>query len=373
MHPHFKANHLLPQDIQAHVRGRHTITYTLRSQATLILFVESQNATIPLCLKLWHPFENNIYATSDIDTCNAYTLNGLAFNRRHAPGIYLGIAPVYHFQDQQSIELGKLLTHPQPEQLEKGVRYALVMKRLPQGWRLDNQIHRGNFGSQEDMRFLAKAIAHMHQHLEHAPPHLSELATLQEKWELNKSFFNEAIAQLQHLFPEHDFATPQRMILDTMDTYFRNHSSHFQQRQAFVRRCHGDLKVNNLWLTHTPPYQAQHLLALDCIDFKDEFSYIDPLSDVAMLAMDLETHLTTIQQSGSILDSTPEQLVDLFWQNYLHNTETELQSLIEFYLTEKAMIQVYMCALFEHRYYSSLAYLHIAEKHEHRLRKFSGQ
>lgn len=200
MHPHFTANHLLPQDIQGHVQGRHTITHTLRSQATLILFVESQDAIIPLCLKLWHAFENDIYVTSDIDTCNSYTLNGFAFNRRHAPGVYLGIAPIYHFQDQQSIELGELLTHPQPDQLEKGVLYALVMKRLPQNWRLDHQIHRGNFGTREDMRFLATTIAHMHQNLEHAPPHLGQLNILQKKWNLNKSFSRKPLPSFSTFF-----------------------------------------------------------------------------------------------------------------------------------------------------------------------------
>lgn len=374
MHPHFTANHLLPQDIQVHVRGRHTITHTLRSQATFIIFVESQDAMVPLCLKLWHAFENDIYVTSDIDTCNAYTLNGFTFNRRHAPGVYLGIAPIYHFQDQQSIELGELLTHPQPDQLEKGVLYALVMKRLPQNWRLDHQIHRGNFGTREDMRFLATTIAHMHQNLEHAPSHPGQLSILQEKWNLNKSFFNEAIAQLQHLFPKHDFATPQHMILDTMDTYFRNHSEHFQQRQVFTRRCHGDLKVNNLWLTHTPPHQSQHLLALDCIDFKDEFAHIDPLSDVAMLAMDLGVHLTASWKNAQPFNDTPEQLVDLFLKHYLEHVESSYSNHVwQWYGLEKAIVCTYVNICADGHTQKGMRYLSMALTYANKLQQqFSG-
>lgn len=372
------ANHLLIQpNIHMLVEGVHIVTDTSSSQAALVLFVEPRNKAFPLCFKFWRPFNNDIYATLDIDTCNRYTLEGFYFNRLQAPGIYLGIAPIRAFQDQVYIALGSLLTDPTPEDLEQGVAYALVMKYLPQEWRLDQQIHQRRFGKHADMQILADAIAQMHKYLDPSPSHLKEHAILLEKWKLNKGFFREAITSLQQLFPEQDFISTQHQIIETMDSFLQQYSHRFQARQQYIRRCHGDLKVNNLWiapsyfatssLAYMPfsqdPLRSHQLLALDCIDFKDEFAHIDPFSDIAMLAMDLEAHLLYAQNHGQLLEDTPARLVDLFLGSYFWATGEEPEAILEFYVIEKAMIRTYNCILFENQPNLGILYLSIACKH----------
>ena len=57
-----------------------------------------------------------------------------------------------------------------------------------------------------------------------------------------------------------------------------------QQRKAdgFIRECHGDMHLRNmLWLDGQP-------MAFDCIEFNDTFRWIDVISEVAFLVMDLQ-------------------------------------------------------------------------------------
>ncbi len=58
------------------------------------------------------------------------------------------------------------------------------------------------------------------------------------------------------------------------------------QRRAdgWVRECHGDLHLGNLVLVADEPQ------AFDCIEFSDELRWIDVISDLAFLVMDLAVH-----------------------------------------------------------------------------------
>lgn len=55
-------------------------------------------------------------------------------------------------------------------------------------------------------------------------------------------------------------------------------------RGGRVRECHGDLHLGNIAQIDGLP------TAFDCIEFNDDFRWIDVMSDVAFLAMDLQAH-----------------------------------------------------------------------------------
>jgi len=58
----------------------------------------------------------------------------------------------------------------------------------------------------------------------------------------------------------------------------------FEQRhkQVFIRECHGDMHLRNLaWINNNP-------VAFDCIEFSDELRWIDVMSEIAFLIMDLQ-------------------------------------------------------------------------------------
>ena len=67
------------------------------------------------------------------------------------------------------------------------------------------------------------------------------------------------------------------------DTYARLQPLLAERKaQGFIRECHGDLHLGNI---------TQHdgkIVPFDCIEFNDEFRWIDVINEVAFLSMDLE-------------------------------------------------------------------------------------
>jgi aminoglycoside phosphotransferase family enzyme len=125
--------------------------------------------------------------------------------------------------------------------------------------------------------------------------------------------------------------------------------------------------LTNLWVRSFPvPYFQSKLLALDCIDFKPEFCYIDTLSDVAMLVVDLER-----------LYPRETKLTKRFLHTYLSNMQENLkfvEPLLEYYLTEKAIVCSYVSILFDDQqddqeHELGKKYLQIAHRHAQRLRE----
>jgi aminoglycoside phosphotransferase family enzyme len=115
----------------------------------------------------------------------------------------------------------------------------------------------------------------------------------------------------------------------------------------------------------------RRLLALDCIDFnRTEFYHIDTLSDVAMLAVDIEMWLPywLHVNTGSIPDKKPAQR---FLDHYLflfQDRRNELvESLLAYYMTEKAVVCTFITTLYEKSYDLSLNYLRIAHQCAKRL------
>jgi len=57
-----------------------------------------------------------------------------------------------------------------------------------------------------------------------------------------------------------------------------------RRQTGHVRRCHGDLHLNNIFVQDGRP------VLFDAIEFDDRFAYIDVLYDLAFLLMDLDRH-----------------------------------------------------------------------------------
>lgn len=57
-----------------------------------------------------------------------------------------------------------------------------------------------------------------------------------------------------------------------------------RRQTGFVRRCHGDLHLNNICSIAGKP------VLFDAIEFADSFSYIDVVYDLAFILMDLDSH-----------------------------------------------------------------------------------
>lgn len=366
----------------------------LISPATIVLKVF--NKTGHKCIKLWRPLKNEIYDTVDPNKNNTYTLQGLAFNQKVAPGVYLGIAPIVSdFHDYaRTIKLGSLISKPTEADIQDDKRYALVMRFLNQKWRLDQQIGRHSLPSKDDIKFLALQIADMQEQTQSVSSDHGSLEKLHEKWNLNKKYLKEALNHPSVAKLKNNTKESMPISIDNVDSFaqimeqaLKVYANGFSERSQCLKHCHGDLKTNNLWLIPKvcseigntqknypkPRWRNKQLIALDCIDFNPLFSYIDPLSDAAMLIMDLEELLSSLTKTD-----LPKKCTHMFLEEYLAHAIKDpdtfskgyLKPIMEFYIAEKAIVCAYVSILSDRRPLLGLRYLRIAHSHLNLLSKF---
>ena len=162
---------------------------------------------------------------------------------------------------------------------------------------------------------------------------------------------------------------------------------YFQQRfdQGHIKRCHGDLKATNLWVYPKGirfsrkkefPYFGlkkyhQQLLALDCIDFNPEFCHIDTLSDIAMLAIDIEMHSLDKRYVAEDMDYG-QGFAYYFLNSYLrdYGQDEDAWPLLQYYMTEKAMVCAYVSILYDGLPALGEKYLDIASVYVRQLHGF---
>lgn len=301
----------------------------ISSPTTKIVFTDSKLTNIPICIKVWQRQRIKEDRAKQI----FYLLEGFNYNQRSAPGVYLGIAYLEGLnKDMRTFRRGFLTVMPRKSKLKNG-EYAIVMRDLNRDWRLDNRLYSGRepLASQDGMQFLAKGIVRLHKQAKSSPRKWGLPESIAKKLEFNMRFFEQAVVKLSQ--DDIDMSTYQQIscLLQYAVNYLK---PYFQQRynQGHIKRCHGDLKLTNLWVRPVSKrYLQQQLLALDCIDFNPDFYHIDTLSDVAMFVMDLQTHLT---QEDSFL-------VEVFIDAYIKEMAEDKKSikpLLKYYIVEKAMV-----------------------------------
>lgn len=339
------------------------------SYATHVIFPAAPHENI--CLKLWVHGDDELYNLRNNAICNGYLLEGLDFNRQFAEGVHVGIVQVIE-QEKEKLLCGPVIEHPVIDQLDINKPYALMMRRLPASARLDHRLSR--LGACGGVDFLARSIAAMHEQLYPSSQADKSLKYIPEKLALNTKLFERA---LNRLVQEEFNIEPYRRINDLMIEAQKNLDWLFERRVegGFIKRCHGDLKTANLWLephdTSSPNQSSHRLLALDCVDFNPKFCHIDILSDISMLAVDLEMRLPRFLRTtgaNKYSRSRDKSFLGMYLQ-YLKERHLQVESpwytwpLLEYYMTEKAMVRSYMSILYDGLPTLGKKYLRVALNH----------
>lgn len=152
--------------------------------------------------------------------------------------------------------------------------YAVLMKRLPETYRMDKVLQEGK-GSEMLIEKLAKKVAFFHrkQPAEDSPFDIREA----------KGLFNDI------LNPSIRYTSSQRKFLEKAvlwsNAFLDAHRERLSERaqMGWVRDLHGDLHAGNVFLTNPP-------VLFDCIEFSKSIRTIDLLYEVAFLCMDLERY-----------------------------------------------------------------------------------
>ncbi len=187
-------------------------------------------------------------------------------NRRSAPDLYLGVAPIV--ADGDRLRLGAI------GEDRDAVDWVVIMRRFDQGALLDRIAVRS--GVDADLAgALADAVVHLHEAAEVVRDH-DAAATL--AWVIDDN-----AAEFVAMPAVFDPAATRQL---TADLHTRLVAARplleGRRRAGYVRRCHGDLHLGNLVLLDGRP------TPFDAIEFDDRLAVIDTAYDLAFLLMDLE-------------------------------------------------------------------------------------
>lgn len=189
-------------------------------------------------------------------------------NRRLAPEIYLGVAPV-----RRDGGRGFVLGEP-GESCADAVDWVVVMRRFDEEGMLDRMAARGAL-TPELMTALGARIARFHDGLPAIPSGFSGPDDYRHSVAADVRQMREAGDRLDPATSEALAEAMPRALEPFMDLVARRLSA------GAVRRCHGDLHLRNIVLLQGEP------VPFDAIEFSDKIANIDVLYDLAFALMDL--------------------------------------------------------------------------------------
>lgn len=241
-----------------------------------------------------------------------YCEQELSLNRRLAPELYLDVVAVTGTVDCPRLDgSGPALEH------------AVKMREFPQTALASHVLERGEL-TPAHIDALAADVAAFHGRIDVADPD-SAFGTPDDILRLALANFDAARAAAED--------PSERAELDALHAWTqREHAASrpiFIQRreQGFVRECHGDLHLGNMVLIEG------RLTVFDCIEFNDRLRWIDVLSEVAFVVMDLH-------------DRGAPALAHRFLDAYLSITgDYAGLPLLRFYLAYRAMVRAMVTRL----------------------------
>lgn len=252
----------------------------------------------------------------------------IRLNSRLAPAIYL-----------QALPITGSIDHPVLGGTGAVLEWAVKMRAFPRNATLDlaKQV------STRQIDAIADRIATFHQTIVAAPAHSRHGSPNQVQSTIQQNFH-----QLRALQPPADMLAVLAEVEDwALGEGARLHE-HFSLRKAqgFIRECHGDLHLGNIaWVDDAP-------LIFDGIEFNADLRFIDTISEMAFLTMDLHHR----GEEG------------LAWRGlnrYLEHTgDYEGLAALPYYMSYRAMVRAKVAAIRAHQaggdFHESRGYLRLA-------------
>ncbi len=270
-----------------------------------------------------------------------YCNEEIRLNRRLAPDLYLGVVPITG-----------TASRPRMDGAGPAIEYAVRMRRFSQESMADRLLEQDRIPP-ERMDELSGIVAAFHQTLPRAGADTAFGSRAVIGKYMLQNFDHVAGAGATES-DSRKIASLREWTLAELERCGRL----FEQRKTggYVRECHGDLHLGNIALID------DRLVIFDCIEFNPELRWIDVMSEVAFMAMDLE-------------DRGRPAYAARFLNNYLELTgDYEGISLLRFYMTYRAMVRAKVRWLLANQpgldkatglqaKEQSLTYLRLAEKY----------
>lgn len=224
--------------------------------------------TGPYAYKIKKPMDLGFVDFSSLEKRRYYCGEEIRLNRRLAPQIYLDVVPISCPQGITRIDVGE----------ENAIEYAVKMTQFPTDAQLDRILNTGEL-EPSLLDAFARLIATFHQKTDR----VSKQSDYGDKEHLSRPVF-ENFYQIR----KHTGDASALSNLDLLEKRAREDiqrlgpTFEYRKAEGYIRECHGDLHLRNMaWVNDKP-------LVFDCIEFDPNLRWIDVISEVAFLVMDLE-------------------------------------------------------------------------------------
>ena len=277
-----------------------------------VKFVQTHISTVfigdDFVYKIKKPVNFGFLDFSTLEKRNFYCNKEVELNNRFSQGVYLGVLPVTYDGIKHSIN-GK----------GKVVDYAVIMRRLKDEDLMKSRFKQGKITSQEIAR-IGKAIAAFHK-ISGQSKEIDNFGRIDaikfntdENFQQTVEFIGNSISKKQY-----------NDLKKWTEEFFKKNQQIFAERikNGKIRDCHGDLHMEHICLTDP-------IIIFDCIEFNDRFRYVDTLSDISFLLMDLEFN------GGKRLS---EQLYESYLNNSSEKDEKITYLLTNFYKLYRAYVR----------------------------------
>ncbi len=278
-----------------------TTTVEMHETHISLVFLTDQYA-----YKIKKPVEFGFVDYSTLEKRRTLCEQEVILNRRLSTHVYLDVVALSH--DGAHYRFGDTGTV---------VEYAVKMRRLPAAATLEARLKQGAV-SRSTLTDLARQLAAFHA--AHPVPVATEPYGTHERvradWQEN---FDQTADAIGLTLSSDRYRHIQQAVLG----FLTQREAWFNQRveAGRIRDCHGDLRAEHIYL------EEGALQIIDCIEFNPQFRYIDGVSDIAFLAMDLE-RLGFPAEAGA------------FVQVYVEASEdTALYRLLDFYRCYRAYVR----------------------------------
>ncbi|MBX9254580.1 AAA family ATPase [Desmonostoc muscorum CCALA 125] len=217
--------------------------------------------------KLKKPVNFGFLDFSTLEKRQHFCQEELRLNQRGAAELYLEVLPIALVGEQY--QLGGT---------GEAAEYVLKMRQFPQESLLSALFEAGKL-NETNLDNLGRVVAQYHSQAQTNDyirsfgevPNLR--AAFDENYEQTEKYIGGPQTQAQ--FTETKEYT---------DKFFTERSELLASRihNNYIRECHGDLHLRNIALWH------DKILLFDCIEFNEQFRFVDVMYDVAFTVMDLE-------------------------------------------------------------------------------------
>ena len=215
--------------------------------------------------KIKRPLKTEFLDYSTLQKRKYYCEEELRLGRRYAENLYLKVVPIGWSDHRIGVDVDGA-----------AVEYAVMMRRFPNGALLSEQADAGTL-STPAIICLAKEVAEFHQ-----SARVCDLGFADGWYDFLETNSASLFDQLALTVPPH-LAMTLSDVRRWSDDFLANHRGLFLQRiqDGYIRECHGDMHLQNVVMLDGKP------VLFDGIEFNDRLRWIDTLSDMTFLSMDL--------------------------------------------------------------------------------------